>query len=106
MQFVKASERMPTSTDGRKGKVVVRFLDSPKYDFWNVDSFSVDVDFYGYHYKKEMIEWLDEGNASAEERIKELEKAIWQISLGPEDSDSEWIPYVMQKCKDILTKKQ
>jgi hypothetical protein len=68
MQFVKASERMPTSTDGRKGKVVVRFLDSPKYDFWNVDSFSVDVDFYGYHYKKEMIEWLDEGNASAEEQ--------------------------------------
>jgi hypothetical protein len=48
----------------------------------------------------------DEGNASAEERIKELEKAIWQISLGPEDSDSEWIPYVMQKCNDILTKKQ
>jgi hypothetical protein len=37
------------------------------------------------------------GNASAEERIKELEKAIWQISLGPAGDDTEWIPYVTRK---------
>lgn len=40
-----------------------------------------------------------------EKRIKELEKGIWQMSLGPQDNDNEWIPYVIEKCKTLLNKK-
>lgn len=65
---------------------------------------------YQYALKREhQIKSTDEIEGSiskGEERIKQLEKAIWQISLGPDDQDNEWIPYVVQKCKDLLTKKQ
>jgi hypothetical protein len=103
MRWIKESERLPD----RPGKYWIKY-NNRRGEIKTGSLF----DGFKFPHHKSRIEWLDEspdskGNTSAEEeRIKELEKAIWQISLGPAGDDTEWIPYVIQKCKDILTKKQ
>jgi hypothetical protein len=102
MAWIKATEAMPPA-----GKEVKMKWEDGVNQFYG-DPVSELKDVRPKHYNT--LLWWNEspdskGNDGMQERIKELEKAIWQISLGPQGDDTEWIPYVTRKCKDILNKK-
>ena len=65
MKWILASERLPEGTTGIR---VVRYIDTGKTFIFNLErNFKVQIDFDGYHYKKEMIEWLDESPCTERE---------------------------------------
>lgn len=58
MKWIKASERLP---EEQNGNVVLRYTDTDKIFVFNLaENIKVKIDFDGYHYKKDKVEWLDQ----------------------------------------------
>lgn len=72
MKWIKASDRLP-KIEGKK--ILVRYIDTDKRLLFNAENnLSVQIDFDGYHYKKEMVEWLDESFDETTEWKEECER--------------------------------
>lgn len=73
MKWIKVSDRLPDQE-----KLFYRYTDSDKWFVFNGGNFKVQIDFDGYHYKKDKVEWLDESNA-ADEGEEVIEFAEWIV---------------------------
>lgn len=80
MKWIKASERLPET-----GEVFVRYTDTNRKFVFNTQlDFKVKIDFDGYCYKKNLVEWLDEVAIDGQDAVAFAEwlKNDWVIKKG------------------------
>jgi len=107
MKWIKASDNINPPL----GKILVRFVDTGDRYLLNLMSewgFKVEIDYRGYCYKKEMVEWLDEsetptpaGNGKTMEEILKSVKDLPTVITHDDAALKAMSEYAAQQCADV-----